>query len=359
MKTMTHRFPFLLSCLLAVFVFSVSCKKDKPDPEDEVPFEEEYAGLKVHFIGAVLKDKDPVGARPAYWYNGKLSYLAGAEKGGVASDIMMQGQDVYIGGFEGAVGEMDTYRKPVLWTNGKQSYVGNQDDAVVSQLYVTSGKDVYAYGTRYYNKTTGIWKNGQDYPLELKPGRFASISQLTGHNNDFYVVGNLANSTIWKNGKILMERDYGRFFVNVYPVQQDLYTFEASHTNRDPKLPYIWVYKNNKIHQSIIQDKIPWWKVRNVRTFMEGTTTYVAVCFNGEENGPASILVWKDGKLIQEFQDKLLDLQAIFAKNGKLFVIADYRDDQVQYSKCWVDGKELPFQQDGAERFYITQLWVE
>ncbi|MGB7529027.1 hypothetical protein [Sphingobacterium cellulitidis] len=353
-----------LTILLFAVLFTLSsCKKDKhPDDSDEPDeFEELYKGLKVHAFGQIQKEGDPLGSRPVHWFNGEINYLEGSENGGSVLDAFMLGQDIYVTGFEGAVGSDVTSRKLVYWVNGKKHVLEQNVFATGNMIYVSKSKDIYIKRTVYENNkvsSTDILKNGKIWPLEIRNNKKPDIREFRGMNNDVYVLGHMENSTLWKNGKIHMEKKYPETMQNVIFHQNDTYLFLINLLNRNNKEPYITIHKNNKLYQSIAKtNDVNWVDVGNIRTFMEGSTTYVAVSFRNESN--AKIVVWKDGKKHLDLPANEMMLENLFVKNGHVFVSAYNAEDQEKSDKYWMDNKELILDSDDAKEINISKIIIE
>jgi hypothetical protein len=157
-------------------------------------------GNDIYIAGIIPNDKRD-GYVAAYWKNGVLNKLPDNGKGAAATDIVVEGNDVYVGG------NTMFPNNAVYWKNGTLIKLSTVTDSYVSNIAV-KGTDVYAVGanpavdnTGASTTTAALWKNNVLTLLGdgLTPSSAKSIS-LNG--NDVYVGGykSPTQATYWKNG---------------------------------------------------------------------------------------------------------------------------------------------------------------
>lgn len=142
----------------------------------------------------------------SYWKNGTLVSLTNGETDSYAYDIFVNGQDVYVAGYERIPGgESARY-----WKNGVAVVLDNLNskNSVANGIFV-SGSDIYVAGYIIQDGkyVATLWKNG--VPTELAPRTTLSAAKkVFVFGEDVYVVGyesvdskNMARC--WKNGKAM------------------------------------------------------------------------------------------------------------------------------------------------------------
>jgi hypothetical protein len=145
-----------------------------------------------------------------YWKNGipvYMKYSLGVNvtlSGTVAaSQIVVQGEDVYL---SGTVGDTSENSLPILtfmpasWKNDKLNLLESSENTTISWMTV-SGPDVYISGNDGYANTAMYWKNR--VPITLGLGITTCIT-ISG--SDVYVSGNLntGEAVYWKNGNLVL-----------------------------------------------------------------------------------------------------------------------------------------------------------
>lgn len=359
-----HNFTiYSLFILIGTVLFTLSsCKKDKKEDGGDSPesYDPAYDGMKIYMFGHTTKEGDALGSRPAYWYNGKINYLEGAENGGVVLSAYLKGTDLYAVGYEGRVGDDVSSRIPMYWLNGKKNVIEQNTFSAGNQIFVSDAKDVYVKRTWYQNgkvHSIDILKNGKLYDLEKKDGKKPIIEKVTGINNDVYVIQRSSISLVWKNGKIYTERKSPEVISDIGFNQQDTYLFTTIISNRGTDLPSLLVYKNNKVFQSIkLKSDREIGSISGVKFFVEGANTYIAASFRLDDQG--EIVVWKNGKVHQEIkQNKIID--DLYVKNDRVFIGAYSPEAGNHFDTYWMDGKELPIDGGWNNEISVTKIVVE
>lgn len=167
-----------------------------------------------------------------YVVNG-ITYSLPSEKDlSSATCIDIQGENIYIGGYEYNSKGQGEPAKPVLWINGENTRLS--DDGNVTGIAVL-GSDVYAVGqntsTESYSVAT-LWKNGT--PIRLNPitthvHSFANAISIL--NNDIYVVGHCLvesnnwkmTAVFWKNGIMLPLSTKESYAADITTLGDDFY----------------------------------------------------------------------------------------------------------------------------------------
>lgn len=152
------------------------------------------------FVAGFEKNANGI-SNARYWKNGVPVVLSATNLPSLASDICINDTDIYVSGYEW-VGNtnMATY-----WKNGVPIRLSQESNGVATSI-VVKGNDVYVAGRTYDadgSPTAVYWKNGIPVVLSAASSMASGIF-LSG--NDVYVCGQEVNGNniyvakYWKNG---------------------------------------------------------------------------------------------------------------------------------------------------------------
>lgn len=139
--------------------------------------------------------------KAVFWKNGVISSLpaVAANAQNEARKIFVSDNNVYTLGSEARA---DGNNIAVLWKNGVPTNITDgTKTGVVNALFV-SGNDVYIAGGEYdqttFNSVTTLWKNGT--PIFTRNGDDFNFISLAVLNNNWYLIGDGLEVSLWKNG---------------------------------------------------------------------------------------------------------------------------------------------------------------
>jgi|GEM_PF-437782 hypothetical protein len=134
--------------------------------------------------------------RAKYWKNGQEVFLTGAT-GAVASDIAVSGADVYVAGWELSGG----ISVAKYWKNGIAVSLTDGSKNAEARGIVVVGGDVYVSG--YEGNIAKYWRNGQ--PAGPSSATYPSYGGgLAVEGNDVYLAGSqTGKATYWRNGQAI------------------------------------------------------------------------------------------------------------------------------------------------------------
>lgn len=149
----------------------------------------------IKFFGDDMYVVGTIDDRATYWKNG-VSHTINTTLDSRAYDILIDGADVYVAGFERAE---SGYTIATIWKNDESTDLSDGSSyAEVSGIAMSNG-DLYASGT--VNQTLKMWKNGVVTPLGTAGNSGTGMKSIAIHNNDVYIVGDDNDvATLWKNG---------------------------------------------------------------------------------------------------------------------------------------------------------------
>lgn len=167
-----------------------------------------------------------------YAINGIIYTLPSDKDLSLATCIDIQGENIYIGGYEyNGNGDGET-PKAVLWINGENTRLS--DDGNVTGVAVL-GNDIYAVGqntsTESYSVAT-IWKNGTPIRLNPMPTHVPSFANaISILNSDIYVVGHCyvesnnwkMTAVYWKNGNMMPLSSKESYAIDITTSGDDFY----------------------------------------------------------------------------------------------------------------------------------------
>jgi len=133
-----------------------------------------------------------------YWKNGVATALSDGKNEGVASSVAFSGGDVYVAGWEGAVGAVLVAK---VWKNGVPVALTDGVRGAKATAVTFRGGDVLAVGGQSNGRldVPTIWTNGVAASLVAKDQAFAEAIAIAG--TDVFVVGYDGPSAVyWKNG---------------------------------------------------------------------------------------------------------------------------------------------------------------
>lgn len=163
-------------------------------------------GNDVYVGGFTTDDNDNY--IPTYWKNGVPVYLSNNSSNGKINAIAVNGADVYAAGSSNNTNynySIAQSSNAVYWKNGiEQTIVGTTNNSEASDLLL-NGNDLYiAGGVRNTNNkfVTTYWKNGTAKSLPLPNTSYSeySTTKFAMLNNDVYLTGQSGeNFGFWKN----------------------------------------------------------------------------------------------------------------------------------------------------------------
>jgi hypothetical protein len=138
-----------------------------------------------------------------YWKDKKPYLLSESNlKEGIATDICVSGQDIYIVGYR-------SNSTSVIWKNEQEILVIDEANPIQFNAIAVSGNDVYVAGVELISSTyrkAKLWKNGiaQDLNGDYQ---YIDVKDLAVVGNDVYVIASSADNNgannkghVWKNG---------------------------------------------------------------------------------------------------------------------------------------------------------------
>jgi hypothetical protein len=256
----------------------LSCKKDNsPASKREVQVDVYIASSVIarngHFV-------------VAYWKNGTMYKLTDSLSDSFASNILVNGTDVYVTGVNGGKGA--TY-----WKNGQAVILSTSGE---TNAIAVSGNDVYVVGST----TRGLcyWKNGVitniPGPTSYNP---STINSIAVKDNNVYLVGGVyatnGNSvaTYWKNGiqKRLVDSTLFSYARGITIQGNDVYI--SGYSTLTPNgfgLAAYW--KNGEIH-SIVGNRFS----EALSIAVSGSDIYLAGNTKGVSYNYTMAAYWKNG----------------------------------------------------------------
>ena len=169
-----------------------------------------------------------------YWKNGQEVILT-APYGGGAASIAVDGNDVYVAGWDYG----GTKMKAIYWKNGQPVYLSDGTTDAKATCIVLDDGNVYVAGDD--NGVAKYWKNGQT--VSLTNGLMqAEASSITVVGNDIYVSGSEHNGTVmeakyWKNGEAVtlpVGPGYNAYATSIAIVGSDVYVsgYEVNYSSQ-------------------------------------------------------------------------------------------------------------------------------
>jgi hypothetical protein len=137
--------------------------------------------------------------KAVYWKNGVITHLDSGAFGARATGIAVANGHVYVSGLVGSVA--GGYNQATLWTDGLSSSLLPNDRVSVATSVIADGDDVYVggcesalpgVGTPY--SSAEYWRNGAKVVLETnREGE--CVTALTVSGSDLYVLGSVVGHT--------------------------------------------------------------------------------------------------------------------------------------------------------------------
>jgi hypothetical protein len=141
---------------------------------------------------------------PMYWKNGQGVVLKISPfQNGNATDIALDGNDVYVAGWEGDFLDM-TKNRAKYWKNGQEVFLTGETGAGANAIAV-SGTDVYVAGWEMQagGYVAKYWKNGVAVTL-TGVQQFAWATDIAVVGGDVYVSGYDGKfARVWRNGQVI------------------------------------------------------------------------------------------------------------------------------------------------------------
>lgn len=264
----------------------------------------------VEFSSIVLNGNDVYIAgyefhKPCYWKNGKQIMLENDSDHSRAYGIAISGNDIYI------AGESGTYA--CFWKNGKFHKLNDKNTTANS--IAISGSDIYMAGIENYGDffKACYWKNGKKHYLKTDEDMVSYARKITIIGNDVYIFGNcfldpdrigIFYDCYWKNGEIAtpygMIRKSNFNAINAFFISgNDVYWVGSEF---DGEYYFARVWKNNvkmELENSSSTDEF-----EAIDIFVIGGDVHVV----GKEGfGRSTICLWKNGKqtVIEESKNQI------------------------------------------------------
>jgi hypothetical protein len=173
MKTTNKTNRILLSIIILCMAIFTACSKSDDDTEP-TPAKEVDVYVSGYKSGTAV-----------YWKNGEMTQL---DKG-IATDIAVSGNNVYLSGYENGAGSGMTAK---MWENGAMTALSNGKNFAFANGVAVQGNTVYVVGNvrgddGYYD-VAKLWKNGS--PIPLSPAdNYANANGIYLQGNDVYIAG--------------------------------------------------------------------------------------------------------------------------------------------------------------------------
>ncbi|MFD0750548.1 hypothetical protein ACFQZS_10365 [Mucilaginibacter calamicampi] len=185
---------FRISILLFfIAIGACSCKKSGNKPEEKKEADVYVAGhTATHIMGSLQTEA-------AYWKNGSINLLE--KKGIKATDIAVQGNDVYVSGYRYT---NDGQQRACYWKNGICVDLESTADFPSTTAIAVKGTDVYVLGG---DQAAVCWKNGIKTNLIPPLSTPVSIEDIAILGDDIYmsgikITGDIRRAIYIKNGVI-------------------------------------------------------------------------------------------------------------------------------------------------------------
>ena len=141
----------------------------------------------------------------SYWKNGKDTVLSASDIGN-CSDILLDGNNVYLAGFVGSTGGA-TY-----WKNGIAVTLNLGGLAFMANGIAVNGSDVYISGKDSHGPYGAYWKNSELTKFSLG----TVVNDIAVNEGDVYLAGvqtsatpKKNNAVYWKNSTMVTLPKYG------------------------------------------------------------------------------------------------------------------------------------------------------
>lgn len=164
------------------------------------PYDVFVSGSDVYVSGSEYSSATNL-VKAVVWKNGIISSLAdvSANAQNEARKIFVSDNNVYAVGSEA---QPNGNNIVVLWKNGVPTSItdGTKDGSVYALC--VSGNDIYITSSEYnhttFNSVATLWKNGT--PIFTRNGDDFSFTSVAVLNNNWYLIGDGLEVTLWKNG---------------------------------------------------------------------------------------------------------------------------------------------------------------
>jgi hypothetical protein len=334
MKTLLKTFVILFISLL-----TIACNKD-----DDAIQQEPVTQLKDIYICGKK------GNYAAYWKNGIENLLSDGTRATRANEIIVNGTDVYVRGYEIVGGVIvpkfwkntvlttlpseilgdfifdvegsDTYlccksiattgRDAItIWKNGVKTIITDGTKNAVPIGIEVVGSDVYVLGYEgidFNERIHKVWKNGIITTI-LTDGTFnENASKMKVIGNDIYIIGRtnalisgLINScpTVWKNGaRTQFTNSLNAYFSDVNAIGNDSFIVGADFSPTSEAK----IWKNGIA--TVLQDGTEAISIAGV-----GSDVYV-VGFKRLPDGNREIILWKNNTVLNKITNPSIDTNA-------------------------------------------------
>ncbi len=169
------------------------------------------------YIAGVSQPQGLPESRAVYWKNGEIVSVGKGPKNSGLNSIFVDGKNTYVAGWESNVVFPDdflNYRHVAkFWKNGVAISLGDENFNSEATSIFVEGENVYVCG--FEDARACYWKNGIRIPLTLNT-RVSTVTEVVVKSGDVYLVGSEQNPTIqtatyWKNGMPISLTDGTRF----------------------------------------------------------------------------------------------------------------------------------------------------
>lgn len=173
-----------------------------------------------------------VDSEVVYWKNGikiKLSLLPGMTSG-ASSGIAMQGNDLYISGYQGGNGQYAVY-----WKNGVPTKLPNTFSCSAGNNMVFHKGDLYipAVYSSSHKDAVNYWKNG--VPMKISdPSNSIIAMGIAVTDDDIYVVANTSRGMgYYKSNKFVPDTELQSIVSGIATIDNDVYVSGFARRNTE------------------------------------------------------------------------------------------------------------------------------
>ncbi|MBW8245275.1 hypothetical protein K1F50_20935, partial [Muricauda oceani] len=289
----------------------------------------------IYIAGSEINENDITVAK--VWKNGEVLYELsdGISSNSYANDIFVDGDDVYVAGWEKSLNQISTVTAKV-WKNGVPTTLSAP--AKAESIFVSDGT-VYVAGTTDNGTKGAIWKNGV---LELLPteNEEVTINSIFIEDNKVYVVGSDyiddgLRAKQWVDGEVTYLSQTESEAKSVFVSDGTVYVV-GSEGN----------YPNHKATVWVNGDKVSGAAPSYATDiFVENEDIYTSLWFNGDSQ------IYKNGGLLYDLSSESETfVTSIFVLNGVVYSAGSFYGQGGYYPKYWINDELFEIDATASEQ---------